>query len=307
MDKLVALEYFKTIARTRNISAAAEELGISQPALSNFVKRQEASVGAVLVDRSTIPVSITESGQAFIKYLENVESLGRELSHEIEDYETLQKGNLIVGGAVFFNVAYLPKAIAEFNKLYPGINIEIVDGLVPEITAEALAGRIDLFTTAIKSNEEDLCYEEMFKEKIFLCLPPEWEINNKLPQPGKEGYAELSKDDFKLLKDSTFIVLHEDQDIGRKMKAIFDKHGFQPQHVLTAGQTLTTLELTLAGAGISLITESTLNHYNMDKKPKLYLVNPEICTRTMYVAYPKHRYSSQATKRFIEVLLKHNK
>lgn len=307
MDKLVALEYFRTIARTRNISAAAEELGISQPALSNFVKRQEASVGATLVDRSTVPVTITEAGQAYFEYLEKVDSLNRELSHEIDDLENLQKGNLIVGGAVFFNVAYLPKAIAEFNKLYPGINIEIVDGLVPEITTEALAGRIDLFTTAIKSNEEDLCYEEMFNEKIFLCLPPEWEINNKLPQPGKEGYAKLSDDDFKLLQDCTFIVLHEDQDIGRKMKALFDRHGFQPQHVLTAGQTLTTLELTLAGAGISLITESTLNQYNMDRKPKLYLIDPEICSRTMYVAYPKNRYIAQATKKFIEVLLKHNK
>lgn len=309
MDKLVALEYFKTIARTRNISAAAEELGISQPALSNFVKRQESSVGTTLIDRSTVPITITEAGSAYLKYLEKVDSLGRELSHEIDDIETLQKGNLVVGGAVFFNVAYLPKAIAEFNKLYPGINIEIVDGLVPDITAEALAGRVDVFTTPIKADEDNFCYEEMFNEKIFLCLPPEWDINEELPQPDKDGYAVLREDDFKRLGDNTFIVLHDDQDIGRKMNAIFDKHKFKPQHILTAGQTLTTLELTLAGVGISLITESTLNHYSIEanRKARAYLVDPEICSRTMYAAYPKQRYVSGAAREFIKVLLKYNK
>lgn len=305
-NKTASNEYFKEIAKTRNISLAAENLGISQPALSAYLKRLETAIGSTLVDRSATPLTITDAGLAYLNYLEKVEILGRDLAQELDDYEKMQKGHIAVGGAVFFNVTYLPSAIAEFNNLFPGINIEIIDGKIPEITNEAMAGRIDVFTTPEKSDEDVFYYEEMFHENIFLCLPPDWEINKQLPTVGANGYATLSETEFDCLKESTFIVLHDDQDIGRKMNALFNKHHFTPRHVVTASQTLTTLELTMAGVGISLITESTLNNYNSEKKPRAYLIDPEICSRSMYVAYPKHRYASNATKEFIKILIRHN-
>ena len=75
MDKLSAFEYFKTIARTNSISAAADELGISQPALSAFLKRLEATVGTVLVDRSSVPMSLTDAGKTYLNYLEKADML----------------------------------------------------------------------------------------------------------------------------------------------------------------------------------------------------------------------------------------
>lgn len=307
MDKLSAYEYFKTIARTKSISAAADELGISQPALSAFLKRQETSIGTALVDRSNVPMSLTEAGKSYLGYLEKVEMLSRKMEQEIDDIENLKRGHLIVGGAVFFNVTYLPVAVAEFNELYPGIDIEIVDGKIPEIISESLAGRIDLFTTPVKEMNSDFEYIEMFSEKIFLCIPPHWEVNKKLPKANSKGYAELSDEHFSMLQDYAFITLHQDQDIGRKMDALFKKHNFTPKHSIIGGQTLTTLGLTLAGAGISLISESTLKNFALQEKPYTYLIDPEICSRSMYIAYPKNQYVSNATKKFIEVLLKHNK
>lgn len=307
MEKFSTNEYFNAIVNAGSISAAAEELGISQPALSAYLKRLEASVGATLLNRSSNPISLTDAGKAFMNYLENAKMLERKLSQEIDDLEELKRGNIVVGGAVFFNVAYLPAAIAEFNQLYPGIDIEIVDGQIPEITADALAGRIDVFTTAVKDDEENFCYEEMFSEKIFLCIPPDWEVNKKLPKPTAEGYANLSASDFDLLKESTFITLHNDQDIGRKMNALFKKHSVTPKHTIIGGQTLTTLDLTLSGVGISMISESTLQSYKFKDKPSIYLIDPEICSRSMYIAYPKNQYVSRATTEFIKVLLKHNK
>ena len=307
MEKFSTNEYFNAIVNAGSISAAAEELGISQPALSAYLKRLESSVGATLINRSSNPISLTDAGKAFMNYLENAKMLERKLSQEIDDLEELKRGNIVVGGAVFFNVAYLPAAIAEFNHLYPGIDIEIVDGQIPEITADALAGKIDVFTTAVKDDEENFCYEEMFSEKIFLCIPPDWEVNTKLPKPNAEGYANLSASDFDLLKDSTFITLHNDQDIGRKMNALFKKHSFTPKHTIIGGQTLTTLELTLSGVGISMISESTLQSYKFKDKPSIYLIDPEICSRSMYIAYPKNQYVSRATTEFIKVLLKYNK
>lgn len=306
MDKLSS-EYFKAIVRTKNISAAAEELGISQPALSAFLKRQETAVDHVLIDRSTVPVSLTEAGRVYLDYLDKVDILNHELSQELCDLDELRTGSLVIGGATFFNVTYLPSAIAEFNSLYPGIKIEIVDGTVPEIAAQASAGSIDVFTTAVKTDEKLFCYEKMFNEKLFFCVPENWKINNRLHVQSRDGYSVLQPSDLELFADSTFIMLHEDQDIGCRMNSIFGEYGFSPARTLTAGQMLTTLELTMAGVGISLISESTLSTYATNNKLRLYYIDSEFSSRTMYAAYPKQRYVSTATKEFIKTLLKHNK
>lgn len=306
MEKLSAYEYFNAIVKTKSISAAADILGISQPALSSFIKRQEVLIGLPLIDRSTNPISITNAGYSYLNYLEKELQLSKEFQQEITDIENLKRGALVIGGAVFFNVTYLPSAISEFNAKYPNINLRIVDGTIPEITAAAGSGEIDVFTTP-STDDDSFEYEELFKESIFLCVPPKWEINTILPAANSQGFATLSVDDFEKLKDCTFITLHPEQDIGKKMQQIFDKHNFIPKNKVVVDQTLTSLELTLAGVGISLITESTLQSYPASKMPRAYYIDPEICSRSVYAAYPKNKYVSNAIKEFIKCLKKYNR
>lgn len=82
-----------------------------------------------------------------------------------------------MGGAASFNVSYLPKAVAEFTERYPGIELDIVDGNIPEISAKALNGQIDMFIAPTLKLDDRLSYEELLQEKIFLCVPPQWDIN----------------------------------------------------------------------------------------------------------------------------------
>ena len=62
-----SFKYIKAIAEMRSISAAAESLGISQPALSSHLKKLEGEVGAVLFDRSRQPLELTEAGKAYLR------------------------------------------------------------------------------------------------------------------------------------------------------------------------------------------------------------------------------------------------
>ncbi|MCI7392525.1 MAG: LysR family transcriptional regulator substrate-binding protein, partial [Clostridiales bacterium] len=111
---------------------------------------------------------------------------------------------------------------------------------------------------------------------------------------------------FACLCRETFVVLKPDQDIGRKMEALFDSCGCRPERVITAEQTMTTLALTLKGVGISLITDSSIRNCGFAGLPKLYMAEPDICRRKMYIAYPKNKYLSKAARRFAEVLKEHN-
>ena len=240
----------------------------------------------------------------------------------LSDINDLKTGSLTVGGASFFNVAYLPKSIAAFVSENPGIDIEIVDDRVPRLEALAQKGMLDLFITPINDAPDRFVYEELLEENIFLAVPADWEINSRLQDkavsieelPESEAAAKshrkaapLTREEFACLCRETFVVLKPDQDIGRKMHALLNSCGCTPERIITAEQTMTTLALTLRGVGVSLITESSIRNCVFAGLPKLYMADPDICRRKMYIAYPRNKYLSKAARRFAEVLKEHNR
>lgn len=303
MDKGMTINYIKAIAEVRNISIAADNLGISQPALSAYLKKIEEQIGAMLFDRSKKPLSLTEAGRAYLQYADQVEMLNKAFMQQISDLEELKSGNLTIGGASFFNITYLPGAVAEFIAKYPGVHVEIIDGKVPEISMQALNGKIDLFITPTAEDKERFIYEKLFDERIFLCVPAQWGINAELGRCKEQnGYRLLMPQDVEKLKTCMFILLHKEQHIGQKMDAVFQRYHFQPEHSIVVDQTMTSLALTRAGVGISLVTESTIKNSNLRDYPCLYLADEDICRREMFAAYPKNQYLSRATQEFIVVL-----
>ena len=313
--------YIKKIAQAKSISVAADQLGISQPALSSYLKKVEGELGVVLFDRSRQPLELTEAGRVYLDYLDEVVVRQKELMKNLSDINDLKTGSLIVGGASFFNVAYLPKAIAAFASENPGIDIEIVDDRVPRLEAMAQKGLLDLFITPINDEPERFVYEELLEEDIFLAVPEAWEVNRQLEGkaisieelPESEAAAKshrkatpLTREEFACLCRETFVVLKPDQDIGRKMQALFASYGCRPDRVITAGQTMTSLALTQSGVGVSLITESSLRNCHLQRPPALYLADSDICRRRMFIAYPRNKYLSQASRELIRILRESN-
>lgn len=313
-------KYIQAIADMRNISAAADQLGISQPALSAQLKKLEDQLGVLLFDRTKQPLEMTEAGRIYLQYARKYQALQNEFMQHIADIENLQRGHLTVGGAGSFNISYLPDAAAEFTLRYPGIQFEVVDGSIPDISMKALNGQIDLFIAPPWNRDERFQYETLLQEKIFLCVPPKWEINRDLKEwqipieavlkrktkqqteDGRISSETLPQVDFTKFKDLPFVLLKEDQHIGHIMASLFERYRFDPVRYTITEQTMTSYSLTLAGVGISLMTESTIKNSCLDRYPILYMADNEICRRTMYVAYSKHKYLSGAAERFIAIL-----
>ena len=199
MEKNNRQNYIKEIAETKSISIAAEQLGISQPALSAFLKKTERELGCLLFDRSRQPLELTEAGRLYMDYLEKDDALREQLKQNLSDITGLQTGKVTVGGAGFFNIAYLPLAIASFVEEYPGVSVSIVDGRVPELVSMAQKGMLDLFITPINDEPERFVYEELLEEDVFLAVPTEWEVNRQLSRkavacPGGDGRAVENSD-----------------------------------------------------------------------------------------------------------------
>ena len=78
MGHFSSAKYIQAIAETRNISAAADRLKISQPALSSHLKKLEEALDVIIFDRSKQPLEITDAGRVYLQYAARYQALDRE-------------------------------------------------------------------------------------------------------------------------------------------------------------------------------------------------------------------------------------
>ncbi len=305
------MDYIKAIAQVCSVSLAAENLGISQPALSAHLRKIEKELGTRLFDRSKQPLELTEAGKAYLEYAQKAAALEGELQQQLTDIENLQTGHLTIGSASFMNITYLPKAIVAYQEKYPEIELEIIDGKVPEIVNAAWTGALDVFITPIKGDEGRFHYEELLDEIIYLAVPAKWDINEQLKEKavrigagsgGPNQVKPLTKAEFQSLCEHPFICLKKGQDIGNKMEQLFEHFDCRPQRTIRAEQTTTTFAMTMAGAGVSLVSQSRADDDRIADQIKFYIADEDLCRRKIYVAYPKNKYLSKASERFIDIL-----
>lgn len=86
------MKYVYEVYKEKSFSKAAKKLFISQPALSNMVRKAEKEMGAPIFDRSTIPLTVTKEGAYYIRTVEKILFLERNLERYVQDIAGLQGG-----------------------------------------------------------------------------------------------------------------------------------------------------------------------------------------------------------------------
>jgi len=299
----------KVTAELQSVSKAAKMLSVSQPALSAHIKKIEEELGIIIFDRTKKPLTLTEEGRVYLEYALKRIALEKELERYLSDLNGLNTGSLVIGGAGAFNSVYIPKAVRIFSEKYPGVDIKIIDGNVPEIERRTLDGEIDLFITPPRTEHRDISVIELFDDRILLCVPACWPVNEDLRDfsipaadimNGRtENYREA---DFSLFRGSTFVLLGQTQHLRYVAEELFEKYSFRPSRIICAEQTLTSFALTLEGVGASFMTDTAVRNGNFRYHPVYYMADREICRRKISVAYDSRRGLSCAGKEFISIL-----
>ncbi|WP_027345459.1 LysR family transcriptional regulator [Hamadaea tsunoensis] len=168
------LEVFRTVARTRSISAAARELRYTQSAVSRQIAALEAELGGRLFDRLARGVTLTDEGTALLPYADAV--LGRldAARRDLDDRRRLGSGRLRVGAFATAVAALVPRALASFREAYPGVALSLVEGLTPALLDRLAAGEADL--AVVSSSPADLLEPERFElhhlldERLLLAV-----------------------------------------------------------------------------------------------------------------------------------------
>lgn len=142
--KLELYRIFKEVAEAGNISQAAQNLYISQSAVSQSIKQLEHELDTRLFSRNSRGVTLTIEGRLLYKYANSALSLLETGEGKLTQARQLQVGRLVVGASDTVTSQFLLPYLKEFHRRYPGVHIQIVSGRSYKVLGLLHSGKVDV-------------------------------------------------------------------------------------------------------------------------------------------------------------------
>jgi len=136
------LRTFVAVADTLSFTRAAELLGLSQPTVSQQVRKLENAAGRVLVARDTRAVRLTDNGDAMLGFARNILAAHDEAAAYF--LGSAMRGRLRFGAADDLALTHVPQVLRDFRQLYPQINLELTVGQSGPLARRLAGGQLDL-------------------------------------------------------------------------------------------------------------------------------------------------------------------
>ena len=280
---------FYAVAKHKHMTKASEELHISQPAISQSIKKLENQLGGTLFLRSNKGMGLTEEGKMFYEYVKGALELINNAENEFTSFKDLSKGEIKIGCSTTLTKLVLMNALKDFHLDYPNININITNDLTSNLINDLKLGKLD-FVIFNESNikETNLNLEKIKELKQGFIYNPEFyddtvnnfEDLNNVP-------LILQKEESNSRKLLDYIALQNNVKLIPKMEVV-------SQELIT--------EFTNIGLGIvfAIIDLAKINFKNL----KELNINKKIPNINIYLATNKSVSLTFASKMFIKYLKK---
>lgn len=163
------LKVFLTAAKTLNFTRCAEQLNISQPAVSRHISELESYYGTKLFSRQASRIELTESGRILEQWSGRILSMYMQLEHEIGIAGKAVKGQLRIGASTTIAQYILPPVIARFRTCYPDITITLNSANSQKIELDLLSQNIDLGFVENLSRRSGLNYRHFADDRLVVA------------------------------------------------------------------------------------------------------------------------------------------
>lgn len=305
--------YILTIAETGSFSKAAKRLYVSQPSLSATVKRLEDKISVPLFDRSTTPISLTEAGEEYVRCALEIEEKERNFKQYISDVTNSFTGSIRIGGSSLFSAFMIPFMISNFNHNYPNVKFEIVEDTTKNLTEKLKLGTLDIMLDNAIIKDNNIDSSVCTSESLLLAVPRPFEINEKMRdfrltaidiKAGKHRLSDHPGVNLSAFKDLPFILLHRENDTGKRARTLFRKHNLAPNIVFYLDQQVTSYNVACTGMGVTFVSDTLVTHVDFSASLYYYKLADTEATRDIFFYKKTNHYLSKACQKFIDSSIK---
>ena len=157
---------FLSVADNLSLSKAADELFISQPAVTRHIKELEGRLGISLFDRKGSKIFLTDAGRLVYSELVDIREQYRKLEYEIGRLKGQYVGKLQIGASSTIMQYVLPRVLAAFNVQYPDVELFVLNGNSSQMEQNLQNGDIDIALVENESSSSRLRYIEFMIDEI---------------------------------------------------------------------------------------------------------------------------------------------
>lgn len=288
--ELHQIRYFCAIVDSGSFSRAALLTHVSQPSLSQQIRKLEDELGARLFDRLGRSVRLTDLGQTF---LPRARAVLRELEAargDVADQKESMSGTVAVGVIPTVAPYLLPPHLTAFSRKFPQAQISIVEEITPVLLERVRAASIDLAILALPVRGQEFESFPILTEPLFAAVPK----NHRL--------ARLSALSLRDLRAEPFLLLRDGHCFRENALAACDRARLHPQIVFESGQFSSLLSMVAAGMGVSIVPQMAI-----DKKSHCTYIRlaDEHAVRTIGAVRLRGRSFSRIQNAFLTLLHAH--
>lgn len=237
------LQVFIVVVEKGNFSRAAEELHMTQPAVSQYIQALERSIGTRLLERSNKYVRMNRAGEIVYHHAKEIVGVYTRMENLLDDLMNRASGSLTIGASYTFGEYVLPHILADLHKKYPLIQPSITIHNTKEIAELVLSHQLDVGIVEGEYKHEALQIEPFAEDHMSVVVS----ADHPLAQHEQVAMSDLSNE--------TWII----REIGSGTREAADKwlseNEVQPLNKMEFGSIQIIKESVEAGLGITLLSQ----------------------------------------------------
>lgn len=285
-----ALEQFVALARTKNFTRAAEELNLSQSALSRSIQKLEEQLGQPLFERKPREVVLTDLGEVLLLRAKEILNLVEDTFSELS--EASRRGRIRLGAIPTIAPYFLPGVLSGFAEAHPEVAVSVLEDTTEVLIKRCSHGEIDLAIVALPILAKQLEVEPLFAEELLLVLPAGHPLATAkaVPTDALDGYP--------------FVMLNEAHCLSDNIATYCRQQSVQPVTVERTSQLATVQELVALGHGVSIVP-AMARRLDLSDRRVYRSFSGDKPARTVALMWNPARFQSRAVRLLVKHLRHH--
>ena len=288
------LQVFESVARHLSFTRAAEELHLTQPAVSMQVKQLESMVELPLFEQMGKKVHLTEAGETMVRHSRTMMSQLNEIERDINNLKGVEGGNLKICIASTVNY-FATRLLSKFCDVYKTVNISLDVANREELIKRLEANEPDLVLMGQPPTGLDVEAKAFMENPLILIANPQHQLAGKKKIP------------IEVMSAETFVMREPGSGTRTAMKRVFDKHGVVPKVGIQLSSNETVKQSVEAGLGLAVVSAHTVDLELKAGRLIALDVQHFPIMRKWYVAYRKGKRLSKTANVFLEFVIDEGK
>jgi DNA-binding transcriptional LysR family regulator len=274
------LQVFHAVANELSFTRAAEQLHMTQPAVTHQIRQLEEDFNTRLFDRENNKISLTAAGQEVLRYADKIIGLYGDMAESVKSLTGDTTGLVTLGASTTIAEYMLPGLLGEFQRQFPDVQVRLRVANTDAIVSLVADNTIDLGVVEGEVNNQYLLVEDCQADELRVIFPPDHALSELDAVPPQE------------LLNYPFIFREDGSGTRSVIAGFLQDHGLHENQLnqpFELGSTEAIKGAVQAGMGVSIVSRSALQ-----KEERLQLLEsrpmqPPVI-RTFYFVRQRHKF-----------------